>query len=486
MKRSLDVVQIAMETSPVAKVGGLGDVVDGLSRVLATRGHRVTIVLPQFGFLAGGSRALVPVAEWEGLEGRQRLHHLEVPDHPARLLVLEDPRFTERDGIYVDPETREEYPDALERYGAFSLGVLELLARMGTAPDILHVHDNHTALIPSLIRRAGVGDGFFASTGTVLTIHNAGYQGIYDLAGLAGLGLDEGLFESGGPLEFRGRVNLLKAGIVDADVVTTVSPEYAREITNDQEFGCGLETVIRARNDGVLGILNGIDTRVWNSAHDRHLVTPYDSDDLRGKLENKRALLVRTGSDMNLERPVVGMVSRLTRQKGVDLVLEAFESILTRGVSLVVLGSGNPRFEEAFSSLGRSHRGRFYYSSGFDDGLAHLIQGGADIFLMPSRYEPCGLTQMIAMGYGTVPVVRRVGGVVDTVRPADDPESSGTGFLFEPYRADALLEALDRALTALRDRPRWEAIMRQGMSEDFSWQRAVDKYETVFMRAVSI
>ncbi len=483
--RSLRVVMLALEMTPLAKVGGLGDMVASLSAALSARGHDVTVILPAYpDLLADPDRRELPMSTLEfpyagGLR-RQRFHRLARPGLGARVLLLEDPLFSGRDGIYADPVTRADYPDNGDRYALFARGALEILLRVDLRPDVLHLHDFQTALAASLVRRAKVGERLLGPSALVLTVHNIGHQGIYDPSVLDRLGLDGDGRLPGGPLEFWGQVNYLKAGIEDADAVTTVSPRYAEEIQDGYEYGRGLEGVLAARGGGVIGILNGIDTATWDPAADPFLARRYDARSLEGKAANKRILLERTALPPAGDRPVVGMITRLVEQKGIDLVMAAGDRLLDLDVDLVVLGSGQPEYEAFFREWAARRPDRVFHSARFDDPLAHLIEAGADIFLMPSRYEPCGLNQMMSLRYGTVPVVRRVGGLADTVVPADEEPERGTGFVFDEYSAEAMLEALDRALAARRDPVRWEGIVRRGMGQDFSWDRSARRYEELY------
>ncbi len=485
--RPVTVAMAAMEMTPLVKVGGLADMVGALARILAARGHDVTVVLPAYPFLLDRpdleplprARFTVPYA---GSRRRVRFHR-PGPGFP-RVFLIEDPVVSGREGIYVDPATREEYPDSDDRFAIFPRAFLELLRHVDLAPDVVHLHDYQTALAASYLKRSPGDDGFFARTASVLTLHNVGHQGIYDPAVLGRAGLDPAGFRPGGPLEFWGKVNYLKAGVVDADRVTTVSPRYAEEIRSDHVFGRGLEGVLAAKGDRLSGILNGIDTVEWDPARDPHLAAPFGPADLAGKAEDKRALLRRTGLPETPERPVVGMVTRLVDQKGIDLVRAAAGRMLELDLLLVVLGSGQPGHEAFFRALAGDHPDRVFYSADFDDPLAHAIEAGADIFLMPSRYEPCGLNQMMSLRYGTVPVVHRTGGLADTVRAVGAEAGSGTGFVFEPYTAEAMMDALERALEMRRDPESWSAIQRRGMSEDFSWERSADSYLDVYREAV--
>lgn len=471
MNRSLSVVHVATEMAPFAKVGGLADVVDGLSRALGEQGHQVTVILPAYGSIREPGE-VVAISDTG-----QALRRFDHGDHPARILLLEDPFFSAQEGVYTDPHSGHGYRDQARRYLGFSRGVLELLARLDPQPpDVLHVHDHHTALLPALAKEKGT-PGFFRNTRIVLTIHNLGYQGIYDREELAQAGLPATMMSEGSPLEFRGRANFLKSGILTADRVTTVSPRYAREITTP-EFGFGLDPTLAALPDGVVGIVNGIDVEVWNPKTDPHLPTGYDAEDMNGKRVAKETLVRRTGLTDGV-RPLIGMVTRLTDQKGIDLVLDSASELLDRKVSLVVLGAGDPVYEDRLRALAVGRAGEVFYSREFDDPLAHLIQAGADLFLMPSRFEPCGLTQLISMRYGTVPVVRRVGGLADTVRQVETG-SGGTGFLFDGFTPQAMLRAVDAALRMHGNPEQWMGVVREGMREEVSWQGPAERYEALY------
>jgi starch synthase len=465
--KSLRVVMAAMEMSPLVKIGGLGDVVHSLSEALIERGHDVTVILPAYrDVLRQVSLDGAPGGEMDfayaGARRYQRFTRLRLPDMRARLFLLGDPAFSRREGIYVDPATREDFVDSADRYALYARGALELLLRVDLRPDLLHVHDFQTGLIPSILKRHALGTPFFDRTASVLTIHNLGYQGIYDPSVLDRIGLDGEARRPGDALEFWGKVNYMKAAIVDADSVTTVSPHYADEIRTKMEFSEGLQGVLAGRGNGLTGILNGIDTTTWDPERDPLLPARYDRDHLDEKAVNKRALLERTGLTPREDRPVAGMVTRLVEQKGIDLLLAGAERLLQQDLALVVLGSGRRAFEDAMRRLAAAHPGRVFYADDFDDPLAHLIEAGADIFLMPSRYEPCGLNQMMSLRYGTVPVVHRVGGLADTVRAMEDDPEKGIGFVFDAYTPEALAAAVSRAVVAYGDPRRWREIRVAG------------------------
>ena len=475
---SLRLVHVATEMAPWAKVGGLADVVAALPAELARRGHEVTVFLPGHRVLRTRAERLplAPVVfPWGDGERRVELLAFRAPEHPARILLVDEPEAFDRAGIYTDPATGAAWPDEADRHAGFVRAVLEILPRMDLRPDVLHVHDHPTALLPVMHRRGLVPDAA-PGAATVLTVHNAAYQGLTDPGLLDRSGLGREGFEAGGPLEFWGRLNPLKAGVLAADRVTTVSPRYASEIAAGPEFGCGLEGVYAGLPGGVRGIRNGLDRTVWNPAADPHLPAAYDATDPAGRAACREALAARAG--LSGGRTVLGMVSRLVDQKGLDLLRAAGERLLERDVDLVVLGSGEPGHEAFLDGFAAAHPDRVHVSHAFDDPFAHLVYAGCDVFLMPSRYEPCGLSQMIALRYGAVPLARRTGGLADTLRDAGEPD--GTAILFDEYSADALLAALDRALTARADVAGWDALRHRGMETELGWDEPVKAYEALY------
>ncbi len=480
--RPLRVVLLAAELDPVAKVGGLADVVAALSAELARLGARVTVCLPAY------RRVL------EGLSGVRRLplprairvpagpdttpvgvYEWRRPDSAVRVLLLDHPESFDRPGIYDDPVTHEGYADNDRRYLVFQRGCLEVLKAIDLRPDIFHLNDYQTSLVPAYLRTIFRDDPFYRGVGTLLTIHNLGYQGIFPASVVGWAGLPEDLFYPTGPLEFWGRANFLKAGIVQADRLSTVSPNYAREIQSGPEFGFGLEGVLRERSADLTRILNGVDYRIWNPATDATLPQTFTADDLGGKAVCKAALLERVGLPAG-PAPVLGVIGRLVDQKGIDLLMETASPLLNEGFRLVVLGSGQRRYEEFFEGLKHRHPEQVAYTKSFDDTLAHWIEAGSDFFLMPSRYEPCGLNQIMSLRYGTLPIVRETGGFVDTVEPAPAGGDGGTGFLFRDYTAESLLGAARLARQVFEQPERLLVMRRRAMQRDFSWENSARQY----------
>ena len=491
MSAPLTIAHVASEMTPLVKVGGLADVVGALAHEQVRRGHRVTVVLPRYLGLelpAGGVLRELPPCDvpWGMARERAAFALWTASSGGPRILLVEhagERRFFDRSGVYDDPTTGEGYPDGAERFLFFSRAALEGLKRLGERFDILHAHDHQAAWTPCFMRTHEAYEPAFGGAATVLTLHNLGYQGIQDswVLGLAGFGLE--LFYPGSPFEFWGRVNHLKVGIAFADVLSTVSPRYAREIQSSPEFGAGLEGLLRRRAADLYGILNGIDIDYWNPATDPHLARGYDRDHLDARRANRAALASECGWANREDAPIVGMVSRLVEQKGFDLIEQAAPELLRMEARFVVLGSGQPNYQELMAGLAAAHPDRVCYRPGFDEPLAHRIEAGADVFLMPSRYEPCGLNQMYSLRYGAVPVVRATGGLADTVEEFDPLSGAGTGFLFERFDSGEMVAALRRALAIHRQPKLWRALQLNGMSRDFSWRASTDGYDRLYADA---
>jgi starch synthase len=465
---------VASEAQPFSKTGGLADVARALSCALGRLGHDVTLVTPRYRGVARGEhqqrvRALVADHWFEA-------DLLQVPLGPgARALLVDCPPLFDRAGIYN--EHNADYSDNAVRFAFLTAAALEWAVSQPHPPSVLHGHDWQAGLLPIYSR-------LYASTlesPSVSTIHNLAYQGLFDKRWLPRLGLRWEDFHIGG-FEFYDRLSFLKAGVMFSSALTTVSPTYAEEMQRP-EYGYGFDGVMRARAHALTGILNGIDTDEWNPSTDPHLPAPFDASSLEGKRQAKRALLATFGLPTDgaaMARPVVGMVSRMVEQKGLDLVAAVAPRLAALDATFTIVGTGDRRFEQMWRELATAVPGRIAVHVGFDERRAHLIEGGADMFLMPSRFEPCGLNQMYSMRYGTVPVVRAVGGLVDTVRPYDAERGGGTGFLFSRYDPFAMLDALHRALEVFRHPDHWKQLQINGMQVDFSWRRSAEEYVKVY------
>jgi len=497
------VALVSAEGVPFAKVGGLADVVGALSRSVAELGASVAVVLPRYAGLSlphGASLVLaatvdVPVG---GEDRRALVYQLEGGEKTPHLLhyFIGSDRYFGRPGIYDDPATGEAYRDNAERFVFFTRAALEGLRALAYAPDVIHANDHQTALIPAYLKTLYAEDPFYQMTASILSIHNMGYQGVYPAATMPLAGFPADYFYPLSPFEFWGQMNFLKAGIHFADVITTVSERYAEEIQSGEEFGFGLQGALNARRVDLLGILNGIDVRTWNPRTDRLIAARYDAGSIEAKGLCKSALLEECAFPSSPDWPLIGLIARLAEQKGIDLIEGAADRLMALPARWVILGGGLRRFEELFERLAREHPDRLAFRRGFDDALAHRIEAGADFFLMPSRYEPCGLNQMMSMRYGTVPVVRETGGLADTVvpwdpdvpPPAGGPEAPGepgkpTGIVFRDYTPDALVRAVEQALRLYEDRRLLRDIRRNGMARDFSWQASARKYVQLYRQA---
>jgi starch synthase len=475
----LDILMVTPEARPFAKTGGLADVCGALPRALAALGHRVTIVLPKYrGIDTGGAAGSASGVPFGLHEYPVRFVEQQVADGVTAVLI-DAPALYDRDGLYGDDAG--EYRDNAFRFAVLCRGALEYARLRGARPDAIHAHDWQAALTPVYARTALADDPIVGGVRTVLTIHNLAFQGQFDPKELTWIGLGRDLFTPE-ILEFWGRASALKGGVVFSDVITTVSPTYAREIVTP-EFGFGFNGILANRARDLIGILNGIDTGAWDPRTDRYLPAHYDAGTLDRKADVKRALLEFAGLPRDegaMKRPVIGIVTRLTHQKGCDLVSTAIERLMEFDAAWVMLGSGDGWCEDLWRHLVARRPERVAARIGFDEQLAHLIEGGADMFLMPSWYEPCGLNQMYSLRYGTVPIVRATGGLEDTVVDADEFPGDGTGFKFREYQAEPLIAAVGRAISAFGDPRRWRAIQKNGMKRDFSWDVSAREYVKVY------
>ena len=463
---------VASEATPYATTGGLADVVGSLPGEVAALGHQVAVLIPRY----GRARQMAATPVWQNLPIRLGSKVCIVAIYRAAgagvpYYFLEFPPFYDRDHLYGT--SRGDYPDNHLRFALLSRAAFEV-ARYLFRTDIFHCHDWQAGLVPIYLKTILSGDPTFMGCRTLTTIHNLAYRGLFKPSVLPEIGLPTSLFHPD-RMEFYGDISYLKAGLVYSDALSTVSPTYAREIQTE-EYGAGLDGLLRSRSKVLSGILNGADYNRWNPATDRHIASNYSASDLTGKQTSKRDLLEEFGLPSEAkDRPLAGIVSRFTGQKGVDLIAEIAPEMFRQGIYLVALGSGERRYEDAFRALARQYPGRMAVVIGYDDGLAHRIEAGSDIFLMPSRYEPCGLNQIYSLSYGTPPVVRATGGLADTI-------DQQTGFKFQEFTADAFLAAIAEAAAAWHDRTAWKARIEACMARDFSWKRSAREYSSLYLR----
>jgi starch synthase len=474
---------VASEYAPLAKTGGLADVSSALTRYLHRSGADVRAFMPLYARIDRKKLGLAAVDYLRDVTIALGAHRYgidvltgKLPNSDMPMYFIDCPVLYDRPGIY----TRD--ADEHLRFLLLTRASIECCQRMGFAPDIFHCNDWHTAFAPLFLKSIFSWDKLFARTRSVLTIHNIGYQGIFGSSAQADLGLGAGAHLLHQDDLAQGRINSLKHGVMYADSVTTVSPTYAREIATPQ-YGMGLENVVRMRGDSVVGILNGVDYDEWNPQSDPYLPAHFDARNLAGKERVKKSLVERMGVAYARETPVVGFIARLTVQKGVDLLFEALPRTLNaRNFSFVALGSGEPQYEEFFERLARAFPGRVAFYRGYSDEFAHLIEAGSDMFLMPSLYEPCGLNQMYSLRYGTVPIVRKTGGLADSVQLYDPHSGEGTGIVFNDYNVEAVSWAITTAVDLFQNRRRWNRIVRNGLAQNFSWERQVGEYLALYDR----
>jgi starch synthase len=460
---------VASEALPLAKTGGLADVLGALPAALQAQGDEVAVVIPRYGFidLKDLRRVWDSAPVYLGLARYDTSIYLYPGTFP--IYLIDCPPLFDRPGLYG--EAGVDYPDNHIRFAVFARAALSV-ARWLFRADILHCHDWQAGLVPVYLRTTFSSDPTFLGTKTLFTIHNLGYRGLFLPVALTDAAIDPSVYRPDG-LEFFGQVSYLKGGIVFADALSTVSPTYAHEIQTP-EFGWGLDGVLRGRASVLHGILNGVDYSEWSPETDPYIPARYSADDLGGKSLCKQELLAEYGLPPEaITEPLIGIVSRFAWQKGTELVAQAAGEIVDMGMYLAALGSGEPEYEDWFRRLAAEHPDRIAVRIGFDNPTAHRIEAGADLFLMPSRYEPAGLNQMYSLKYGTIPVVRATGGLNDTIEES-------TGFKFSEYSGSALVAALRAAAFAFTDRAAWESMMRRGMQQDFSWGRSAAAYSALY------
>jgi starch synthase len=473
---------VASEGLPFSKTGGLADVVEALPKALVAQGHEVAVVLPRY----RGTKASAVVMPSLTIPMANRLRFPAVMDGTqisgVRYFFVDDPAYFDRDGIYGT--SAGDFADNAERYSEFCRAAIEIVKHVWPA-DVFHCHDWQTALVPVLLRTSYGDDPLVKDIPVVFTIHNMGYHGLFKPDVLERAGIPLGVYHPAG-MEFYGNVNFLKGGLIYSDYLTTVSRRYALEIQTP-EYGYGLDGVVRSRADRMVGILNGVDYSVWSPDKDKLIPMKYSAKDMSGKHVCKQALLELYGiAPEHAARPAIGIVSRFADQKGFDLIAEKALELMKEDVSLVVLGSGERKYEELFQAMANTFPGRVGVKIAYDNEIAHKIEAGADIFLMPSRYEPCGLNQIYSLKYGTVPIVRATGGLDDTVEPFDLEHGTGTGFKFAEYSGAAMMYAIRQALHHCTDERIWRRIQLNGMAKDFSWKGPAAEYAKVYEAAMTL
>jgi len=476
-RKLLKILFASSEVAPYAKTGGLGDVAGSLPKALAELGHDVRIVLPKYKQIAEGDYVTdYPVEMDHHLEtGILRQTKLKGRNYQVPVYFIDNYKYFYRDGIYG-------FADEAERYNFFSKALLGMLPRIDFQPHLIHCNDWQTALIPLFLKTKYAEDPFYQRIATLFTIHNLQYQGVFNKKTLKLIGLGDEFFTLE-RLEFYGKINFMKAGLLYADIINTVSKKYALEIQTS-EYGERLDGLLRKRAQDLYGILNGIDYEEFNPETDLYIYKNYNIETIDLKRENKYALQKETGLPVG-DTPLIGIVTRLVEQKGLDLIGNIFGEIMDTGIQFILLGSGADSYQKLFAEFKIKYPQQAAINLGFNPELAKKIYAGVDMFLMPSRFEPCGLAQLISLRYGTIPIVRATGGLVDTVQDYDEKKGEGNGFSFKVYEPKALLEAIKRALTIYLEKPeQWRRLMVNGMKADYSWERSAGQYAQLYDKAI--
>jgi starch synthase len=479
---------LSSEAVPFAKTGGLADVAGSLPKALTELGCEVKLFLPKYFFIDESKYGLH--YSWDvgemliRINGHLRsvhIHHTKLNDSNVEVNFIDCPHYFHRGHIYTNDLDED------ERFILFCKGAIEALQRFKWKPDVIHCNDWQTGLVPLFIKDNYKWDRMFDKTASLFTIHNIGYQGRFSKSALFSAEIRGDLFYPGGPVEFEDSVSFMKTGILFSDIINTVSKTYAYEILTP-EYGAGLNVVLSQRNEDLFGILNGVDYTTWNPETDKHLPFKYSKDNLLGKYKNKKFLLEHFGIPFDESIPLIGIVSRMVNQKGFDIFASALQDLMQLDAQWVILGSGEDRYEEMFRHISHVLPNKVATYVGFNNELSHLIEAAADIFLMPSRYEPCGLNQIYSMKYGTVPVVRKTGGLADTVQDWDEMHyhgyDNGNGFSFNDYTSYALFLTVQRAVNAFHHKDAWKKIMLNGMSRDYSWKNSAKEYMNLYEKAV--
>lgn len=492
MSKDINILYVVAEAVPFAKTGGLADVAGALPQTIKELGHEIRIMMPKYSTFSERKFKVHDVIRLKDINipiggscitSSVKSAFIANSKVKVQVYFLANDKYYSRDGLYVNPYTKKDYSDNDERFIFLCKGTLETLKKLGWRPDIIHCNDWQTGLIPAYLKTIYKDDPFFKNIKTIYTIHNLAYQGIFPKESFDKSDLPKEIFTPEG-VEFFGKFNFMKAGIVYADIINTVSEKYAQEIRSKEEFGYGLEKLLNKRKNNLYGILNGVDYNVWNPATDEFIPAKYTSTTLAKKVENKKALLKRFNLDFNENTPVIGIISRLADQKGFDLISEIANELMSLDLQIVILGTGEKKYHELFQKIHNKYPQKLGVYLGFNESLAHLIEAGSDMFLMPSKYEPCGLNQIYSLKYGTIPIVRATGGLDDTIENIDEKTGSGTGIKFIKYDSKDLLKAIKKALKLYQDKKLWTKIMKNGMAKDFSWTNSAKKYLALYKKLI--
>lgn len=492
MPSKYKILFVTSEVVPFIKTGGLADVSSALPQKLQELGHQVRIVVPKYGAIDERKYKIHEVVRLKDLTMKigdkevifsLRSSFLIGPKTRVQIYFLDNPEyFGSRHSLYADPLSGEDYPDNDERFILLSKAVFELITKLGWIPDVIHSNDWQCGLIPAYLKTKYKSDPTFAKIKSIFTIHNLSAQGVFPKSTFAKTDLPAELENEKGIL-YKGKINFMKSGLLYSDMINTVSENYAKELGQKKEFGAGLHEILAKRKKDIYGIINGIDDTIWHPEIDTKIAKKYSLKNLDDKKENKKALAQNFGFKYDEKVPVIGMISRLIEDKGFDLVKKAFPQLLKLNMHLVLLGTGDKQLQKFFTSMAQKHSDKFSCFIGFDDELAHMIEAGSDMFLIPSKFEPCGLNQMYSLMYGTVPIARKTGGLADTVQPYNPKSREGNGFLFEKYTTADLISAVKSAIKIYTgNNETWQNIMRNGMKSNFTWLNSTKKYLDLYKK----
>lgn len=494
--KKLKILFVTSELFPFMKTGGLADVSAALPQMLTELGHEVRILVPKYGAIDSRKYKIHDVVRLKDLSikiGDEevtfsiRSSFLPSPKVRVQIYFLDNPQyFSSRKSLYNDPLTGVEFKDNDERFILLNQSIFQLILKLGWIPDIIHCNDWQCGLAPAYLKTVYKDEPQFSHFRLLFTIHNFLFQGEFPKQTFEKTGLPKELCSEQNGILQNSKVNFMKSGVMFADCINTVSPGYAAEIIKNKELSGGLSKALEKRKNNVYGVINGIDEQEWHPEKDRYIEKNYDAKNLDLKAENKMKLLERFNLPYDEKVPVIGMVSRLLESKGIELLIEALPKLLKLPVQLILLGTGERKYHTQLQKIWEKHKTNFSVHLGFSDQLAHWIEAGADMYLMPSRYEPCGLNQMYSLMYGTVPIVRQTGGLADTVHPYSEKTEEGTGFLFKDYTAEAMLKEIEKALKLFGNKKQWTKLMRNGMKSDFSWHSSAKSYIDLYKKVLSI
>ncbi len=489
--KQFKVLYLASEVSPFAKAGGLADVTGALPKALKNSNQEIRIMMPKYKFINERKYILREVIRLKEipvtLNGRTEIANVKsafLPDSKVQVYFIEVGNLFETNGLYKDPATNDWYKNNAERFAFFCKAAMETLKTLSWQPDLIHCNDWQTAFVPVYLKTIYYDDDFFKGIKTIYTFHNLTKQGEFDKSKATPIEFDENEVKEGGMFGKDGKLNLTQSGIYFSDFITTVSENYANEVIENDEIGFSFGPLLEQKGENFEGILNGVDYGVWSPNVDKFIPYKYSHENIELKTENKKALLMRLGLQYKESVPLLAVISRLNQQKGLDIILDVFDDIINTDIQICIMGEGEKEIITRLAEYQKKHPEKFALNITYDDKMAHLIEAGSDIFLMPSRYEPCGLNQIYSLRYGTIPIVSPVGGLLDTVFEYDEQIDDGTGFIMEKLDSKSLLESLNRALKLYTDKEKLATLMKRIMQEDFSWEISAKRYLDIYEKVI--